>query len=75
MRLTRTLRVCVYACVVCVCVCARVWQVGPPTLIALAELLVHNAANAVAGKDSNPWLMHLVQTRYTVLLPISNSLG
>ena len=50
-------------------------QVGPPTLITLAELLVRNAALPESDAGANPWLRHLVQSRYIVLLPISNAVG
>lgn len=46
-------------------------QVGPPTLLAMAELLASNAASPTG----DPWLQHLVQTRSMFLMPISNPLG
>lgn len=51
-------------------------QVGPPTLLALAELLVANVVAFDSGSaNANPWLARLVKTRVIVLLPVSNAIG
>lgn len=46
-------------------------RVGPQTAIALADLLVSNAAN-VGG---NAWLKRLVKTRIIVIMPTTNAYG
>lgn len=46
--------------------------VGPPTLLELAELLVHGA---LPGPGFHPWLSRLVNTRTIVILVVSNPLG
>lgn len=55
--------------------CRRVSQVGPPTLHALADLLVRNAARSENDPEYIPWLARLVKTRVIVMLPISNAIG
>lgn len=48
--------------------------IGPPTLLALAELMVGGATGTL-GQDLSPWLSRLVNTRTIVMLIVSNPYG